>query len=128
VIDSSSFLNEIPAPPCLRSADDPAQYAHLSESTKAKMAAWIKAALTYSDRPGRASSYLLKHAFQEDTGGEYVVNGAFKGAMMVAGFYPIEHEEQNWRFYYATDRCPRQRRRRGYGRGCDGCPIGYCIL
>ena len=38
------------------------------------------------------TSYGLKHKFEESSQGFYVTNGAFKGAMIAAGFKTQEHD------------------------------------
>lgn len=48
------------------------------------------------------SSYGLKHLFEHSSGGFYVNNGAFKGAMLKAGFkYSKGDPPKNWYFNVA---------------------------
>lgn len=43
------------------------------------------------------TSYGLKHLFEnEATSSFYVSNGQFKGAMLIAGFFPVAAETVNW--------------------------------
>ena len=45
------------------------------------------------------SSYGLKHDFEHSPGGFYITNGAFKGAMIKAGFnYKDYTDSPNWHF------------------------------
>ena len=43
------------------------------------------------------TSYGLKHILQHDTG-IYLTNNAFKDAMLLAGYAPVNPNELNWRF------------------------------
>ena len=43
------------------------------------------------------TSYGIKHDFEFATR-LYVSNGQFKGAMLTAGYVPVNPGEQNWRF------------------------------
>lgn len=48
------------------------------------------------------SSYGLKHLFEHSSGGFYVSNGAFKGAMLKAGFKKTAGDPpKNWYFNIA---------------------------
>lgn len=49
--------------------------------------------------PDGGSVHELHHeARLRDGGGFYVTNGAFKGAMLAAGYKPVKRGEQNWQF------------------------------
>src|SRR5438094_10451458 len=41
----------------------------------------------------------MQHALEEWPGGFYVTNGAFKGAMLAAGFRPEDERALNWHFF-----------------------------
>ena len=43
-------------------------------------------------------SYCMKHDFEHEPYGFYIRNGAFQGAMLAAGFCPVDERELNWRF------------------------------
>ena len=43
------------------------------------------------------TSYGLKHILQNDTG-IYLTNNAFKDAMLLAGYSPVDPDELNWRY------------------------------
>lgn len=52
------------------------------------------------------SSYGLKHFFEnEELNSFYVLNGQFKGAMLIAGFFPAAAETLNW-FYCISQKSP----------------------
>lgn len=52
------------------------------------------------------SSYGLKHFFEnEEPNSFYVLNGQFKGAMLIAGFFPVATETLNW-FYCISQKSP----------------------
>jgi hypothetical protein len=81
-----------------RNLDPPSGYHNLLPDTRAELLLWIWRNL----KPTKAkvypgTSYGLKHDFERDAG-YYVGNGAFKGAMLEAGYEPVDPREQNWRF------------------------------
>ncbi len=80
----------------LLEVNQPSEYAKLPEDEKAALQAWIREKLVPASSPGRYSSYGLKHTFQDSDGGSYVTNGQFKGAMLVAGFGPLDKYDLNW--------------------------------
>lgn len=59
---------------------------------------WIGGALVPPQRVFHCTSYGIKHDFEQERDGFYVKNGAFKGAMLVAGLRPVDANELNWRF------------------------------
>jgi hypothetical protein len=62
----------------------------------------------------------MKHDFAREPDGFYAKNGAFKGAMLAAGFLPVDEGELNWRFRVkpAHELARWEQRQRGvYGRG-----------
>jgi hypothetical protein len=81
-----------------RNFDPPSEYQELLADTRAELYLWIWRNLTPTKvkvYPG--TSYGLKHAFEDDAG-FYISNGAFKGAMLEAGYEPVDPRERNWRF------------------------------
>jgi len=79
--------------------DDPKKFLELSSMKQTQLVNWI---LNNFD-PGKTinhsrSSYGLKHYFSNDVNGFYICNGAFKGAMMIAGFHVYDDQAQNWYF------------------------------
>lgn len=47
---------------------------------------------------GRHTSYGMKHIFSSSEHGFYIVNGAFKGAMIECGFKVKDRSALNWVF------------------------------
>jgi hypothetical protein len=73
----------------------PVQYNVLPEVQKQLVRYWIDCRIEPASRYCNViSSYGLKHSFQFDTG-LYVSNGAFKGAMLEAGFRAKDEQEAN---------------------------------
>jgi hypothetical protein len=85
--------------------DPPEEYERLSPLEKAALREWIRLAMEPHGRE-RYSSYYLKHEFERLDGlpnldGFYVTNGQFKGAMLEAGYEPVQRNElgqRNWSF------------------------------
>lgn len=79
--------------------DMPERYESLSESEKEVLQHWITENLEPTDRMNkRSSSYGMKHFFEKSENGFYITNGAFKGAMLVAGYRVDDRDEKNWSF------------------------------
>ena len=70
--------------------DLPAEFKKLSAQECESLLNWIRARLVVAKTVYRTSSYGLKHQFEEAPDGFYVTNGAFKGAMIAAGFRPTD--------------------------------------
>ncbi len=81
--------------------NQPADYDTLSAANKSVLQAWI-AVHVQPGRLSRRDSYSVKHDFERMSGGFYITNGQFKGAMLAAGYKPckedVEHDI-NWRFH-----------------------------
>ena len=86
----------------LLEVNQPSSYERLTDEQKQIVQTWIKRELVPASREGDFSSYNLKHIFECLQGSRFVNNGAFKGAMLVAGYRPVEPTELNWRFHYKT--------------------------
>ena len=74
--------------------NDPGEFFKLDKETQDKLLKWINFNLT--ERKGfnyRFNSYRLKHLLPF-----YVTNGAFKGAMLKAGFRVADKTKLNWNF------------------------------
>lgn len=86
--------------------DHPAQFDTLSPEQQAALLEWIRLSLVPAKTASRDTSYGLKHHFQHHA--FYVVNGAFKGAMLAAGYEPTRatRNAPNWCFH-AKPACPR---------------------
>lgn len=82
-------------------SNSPDHFDSLTDEQKAQLRKWIidKMTLRIKDR----TSYGLKHLFEASAGGFYVTNGQFKGAMLAAGYEPIDATELNWRFVSLDD-------------------------
>lgn len=98
------------ATPEYRPGDDPGEFYRLSFDRRARLLAWIAANFEPAPRSlSGATSYSVKHELQRAPGGFYVVNGAFKGALVALGFEIPDRAALNWQF--------RARRRPMTGRG-----------
>ena len=83
----------------LSSVNQPSSYERLADEEKAALGDWIRWELVPSSLTGPHASYSLKHILQRLTG-VYVTNGVFKGAMLAAGFEPVDRHDLNWQFSY----------------------------
>lgn len=80
-------------------ADEPEGYDKLSPSEKEILQAWIAANLeSIASFNTGCTSYGLKHFFEQSANGFYIHNGAFKGAMLAAGYRVKDSSLQNWNF------------------------------
>ncbi|MGB9609401.1 MAG: hypothetical protein ACPL7M_00395 [Bryobacteraceae bacterium] len=79
-------------------ANDPAGFQKLEPEQQAALLDWIRAVLVPAKTVFRRTSYGMKHDFEREPDGFYIYNGAFKGAMLEAGFQPVDASEINWRF------------------------------
>ena len=77
--------------------DLPDEYDQLSPAELATLLEWIRLAIKPAKTAVIGSSYGIKHDF-EDVTYLYVTNGQFKGAMLAAGYAPVNRGERNWRF------------------------------
>lgn len=88
---------------------DEAEYELLGQAQKDQLRQWITENLEPAATPwlagkhrGAMSSYGIKHVFSEHVAGPagdgYVSNGEFKGAMLDAGYQPVDAEATNWVF------------------------------
>jgi hypothetical protein len=101
-------------------ANDPAGFQQLKPEEQAALVDWIRAVLVPAKTVFRRNSYGMKHDFEREPDGFYIYNGAFKGAMLAAGFPPVDEGELNWRFRVkpAHELARWEQRQRGvYGRG-----------
>jgi hypothetical protein len=79
-------------------ANDPAGFQELQPEEQAALVDWIRAVLVPAKTVFRRNSYGMKHDFDREPDGFYVHNGAFKGAMLAAGFGRVDENDLNWRF------------------------------
>ena len=101
-------------------ANDPDGFQQLEPEQQTALVDWIRAVLVPAKTVFRRNSYGMKHDFDREPDGFYVYNGAFKGAMLAAGFLPVDEGELNWRFRVkpAQELARWEQRQRGvYGRG-----------
>lgn len=79
--------------------DKPEEYEKLSKEEREIIIKWIKEKIIPRKTPNkRHSSYGLKHRFEHDkgSGGFYMTNGQFKGAMLICGYKPLYEDDTNW--------------------------------
>jgi hypothetical protein len=75
----------------------PEDYKTLPEEEKQALQEWIRLAIQPAKTTVSRDSYALKHEYKRQVG-LYVTNGQFKGAMLQAGYKPINPNEINWSF------------------------------
>jgi hypothetical protein len=81
--------------------NDPARYHELPINEKINLRAWVRENVVPQRTPH--SSYALKHIAERDIGGPgyYVGNGELKGAMLEAGYTPLNtSRERGINFYF----------------------------
>lgn len=85
---------------CATDLDSPLRFYELEEHARSLLLDWIHNHLMHSSPDDPAmDSYTLKHIFENHYHQSvYVCNGAFKGAMVHAGYLPITEDKQNWQF------------------------------
>jgi hypothetical protein len=81
-----------------RETNDPAEFQKLKPEDQGALVDWIGAVLAPAKSIFHRNSYGMKHDFEQEPDGFYIRNGAFKGAMLAAGFGPVNERELNWRF------------------------------
>jgi len=79
-------------------ANSPQRFNELSAGQQAVLVGWIRDVLVRAQPVFARTSYGMKHDFEREPEGFYVTNGMFKGAMLAAGFRPVDASELNWRF------------------------------
>jgi hypothetical protein len=79
-------------------ANDPEEFLRLEPEQQAALRDWIRAVLMPAKTIFHRNSYGMKHDFEREPDGFYIRNGAFKGAMLMGGFWPANERELNWRF------------------------------
>jgi hypothetical protein len=78
--------------------EDPRIYYELPREIRCVLDMWIDDSIWPSRRVrARRSSYGLKADFQRDTG-IYIYTGVFNGAMLEAGYQPVNSKDTNWNF------------------------------
>jgi hypothetical protein len=79
-------------------ANSPQRFKELSGEQQAVLVGWIRDVLVRAQPVFVRNSYTMKHDFEREPEGFYITNGMFKGAMLAAGFRPVDVNELNWRF------------------------------
>ena len=87
---SSAFLNPI---------NQPEEFDCLPSEDRSRVLDWIGRSFAPSGSRNASPgiSYGMKHWLEEDLG-FYITNGAFKGAMLAAGYQPWDATALNWEF------------------------------
>lgn len=78
--------------------DYPERFFTLSKEQQETLVAWCQQFEAIKKINPSHTSYGLKHVFQDSAGGFSVSNGAFKGAMIEAGFLVDDPDKVNWCF------------------------------
>lgn len=92
------YLKEPDAEEMFREYDSPLAFLDLEEYQQLALYRWCRSLEKVQKINKRHSSYGLKHIFAKDNKGFYIYNGAFKGAMVAAGFKVSDETELNWQF------------------------------
>lgn len=81
-------------------ANTPLAFLKLSKVKQQKLVEYCKKNFTHRKTPNyHWSSYGLKHFFENSQPEiSHVFNGQFKGAMLIAGFIPVNLHEMNWNY------------------------------
>lgn len=87
----------------LLDVNQPSAYLRLPDTQKVVVQRWLRRELRDMDVAGLYSGYSLKHIFEGISGGSYLTNGEMKGAMLAAGYEPVDRYELDWRFRYLCD-------------------------
>lgn len=81
-----------------RQQDSPLAFLDLTPDQQEVLLNWCRQFRKIKTFYRYRSSYGLKHSFGHGENGFYVYNGAFKGAMIIAGFKPKTTDTLNWHF------------------------------
>ena len=76
--------------------DRPEAYERLAPAEQVPLLEWIRLAVKPAKTIGPGTSYGIKHDYEKV--GFYITNGQFKGAMLAAGYAPVNPNELNWEF------------------------------
>lgn len=91
------YSREINAAERFREEDSPLSFNDLSIKEQESLMSWCTAIDSIKPFNNKRNSYGLKHTYERKTG-NYVGNGAFKGAMLLAGFEVKNLNSLNWVF------------------------------
>jgi hypothetical protein len=76
--------------------DCPEAYARMAAVEQAALLEWTRLAIKPAKTVAPNTSYGIKHDFESV--GFYISNGQLKGAMLAAGYVPVDPDELNWEF------------------------------
>src|SRR5215203_1883267 len=76
--------------------DRPEAYEKLAPAEQAALLEWTGLAIKPAKTIAPNTSYGIKHDFESV--GFYISNGQLKGAMLTAGYAPVDSDELNWEF------------------------------
>jgi hypothetical protein len=76
--------------------DRPEAYEKLAPAEQAALLEWTRLAIKPAKTIAPNTSYGIKHDFESV--GFYISNGQLKGAMLTAGYAPVDPDELNWEF------------------------------
>jgi hypothetical protein len=76
--------------------DRPEAYEKLAPAEQTALLEWIRLAIKPAKTIAPNTSYGIKHDFEVP--GFYITNGQLKGAMLTAGYVPVDPSELNWEF------------------------------
>jgi len=90
------FASETPLNRGMHPGDRPEAYEKLTPEEQAALLEWIRLAIKPAKSVAPTTSYGIKHDFEVP--GFYITNGQLKGAMLAAGYAPVDPDELNWEF------------------------------
>jgi len=82
--------------PGMHPGNRPEAYDNLCPVEQAALLEWTRLAIKPAKTVAPTTSYAIKHAFED--AGFYITNGQLKGAMLTAGYAPVDPDELNWEF------------------------------
>lgn len=92
------YRKESNAKELFREFDSPLAFLDLDECKQSALYEWCNSIEKVQNINKHHTSYGLKHIFARAGKDLYVYNGAFKGAMLLAGFKVADETELNWHF------------------------------
>lgn len=100
----------------MSNVNDPKEFEKLSQEEQETLLEWCNSLDKIENISSYRSSYGLKHDFEHSPQGFYISNGAFKGAMLKAGFKYRETKtgSPNWHFNVSKRSVRKMRENYGY--------------
>ena len=105
-----NILTQLAALDVIDDPNSPRQFLKLTPARRVALLAWINETFMPARRGYprvKNTSDGLKHFFERSEHGFYIYNGAFCGAMVSAGYSPLDASEINWSFNAALRREPK---------------------